>query len=87
MPTGPADIFAIEDPYERCRAYLDYFKEHGHKPYNSQGLNGLFKEIYEDALIDLIPNGVKLINKLSTSGFSTGNLYHQPVILGKKEDE
>ena len=85
MPTGPSDIFDIEDDYERCRAYIDYFKEHGFEP--PQSLNSLFKEIYEDTLADLIPEGVKLINKLSTSGFSTGNLYHQPVILGKKEDE
>lgn len=47
-------------------------------------LNGLFKETYADALKELIPDGVKLINKISfmSKNKQPGNLYHQPVVLG-----
>jgi len=47
-------------------------------------LNGLFKETYADKLQELIPDGVKLLNKIKfmTKGKQPGNLYHQPVILG-----
>lgn len=37
-------------------------------PDNSVGnLNGLFKEVYADKLNDLIPDGVKLLNKIKFS--------------------
>jgi hypothetical protein len=47
-------------------------------------LNGLFKEIYAKDLEQLIPDGVKLLNKISFAKKEDrlGNLYHQPVILG-----
>lgn len=47
-------------------------------------LNGLFKETYADALKELIPDGVKLINKIKfmSKNKQPGNLYHQPVVLG-----
>ncbi len=47
-------------------------------------LNGLFKEVYAKDLINLIPDGVKLLNKIpfAKRDASLGNLYHQPVILG-----
>lgn len=46
-------------------------------------LNGLFKETYADKLQELIPDGVKLLNKISfTQKEKVGNLYHQPVVLG-----
>lgn len=47
-------------------------------------LNGLFKEAYADKLKDLIPDGVKLLNKVPflAKDKQPGNLYHQPVILG-----
>lgn len=48
-------------------------------------LNGLFKEAYADKLKELIPDGVKLLNKIKflPKDKQPGNLYHQPVILGK----
>lgn len=55
-------------------------------PDNTVGnLNGFFKELYADKLKDLIPEGLKIINAI---GFISkekqgGNMYHQPVILGK----
>lgn len=55
---------------------------------NPQGtvgtLNGLFKEAYADKLELLIPDGVKLLNKIKfmSKDKQPGNLYHQPVILG-----
>lgn len=55
-------------------------------PDNTVGnLNGLFKEVYADKLNDLIPDGVKLLNriKFSSKDKSPGNLFHQPVVLGK----
>lgn len=47
-------------------------------------LNGLFKEAYADKLKELIPDGVKLLNKIKfmSKDKQPGNLYHQPVILG-----
>jgi hypothetical protein len=47
-------------------------------------LNGLFKETYADKLKDLVPDGVKLLNriKFNSKDKMPGNLYHQPVILG-----
>ena len=54
-------------------------------PSNTVGtLNGLFKETYADKLKELIPDGVKLLNKIKfmSKDKQPGNLYHQPVILG-----
>lgn len=54
-------------------------------PDNAVGtLNGLFKETYADKLQELIPDGVKLLNKIKfmSKDKQPGNLYHQPVILG-----
>jgi hypothetical protein len=54
-------------------------------PNNSVGtLNGFFKETYADKLKELIPDGVKLLNKIKfmSKDKQPGNLYHQPVILG-----
>jgi hypothetical protein len=47
-------------------------------------LNGFFKETYAEKLGELIPDGVKLLNKISfmSKDKQPGNLYHQPVILG-----
>ena len=54
-------------------------------PNNTVGtLNGFFKEVYASKLEELIPDGVKLLNKIkfSSKEKNLGNLYHQPVILG-----
>lgn len=54
-------------------------------PNNTVGtLNGFFKETYADKLKELIPDGVKLLNKIKfmSKDKQPGNLYHQPVILG-----
>ncbi len=54
-------------------------------PNNTVGtLNGFFKETYADKLELLIPDGVKLLNKIKfmSKDKQPGNLYHQPVILG-----
>jgi len=47
-------------------------------------LNGFFKETYADKLGELIPDGVKLLNKIKfmAKDKQPGNLYHQPIILG-----
>lgn len=47
-------------------------------------LNGLFKEVYSKKLEDLIPDGVKLLNKIpfAQRDAQLGNFYHQPVVLG-----
>jgi len=47
-------------------------------------LNGMFKETYADKLGELIPDGVKLMNRIKfmSKDKQPGNLYHQPVILG-----
>jgi len=54
-------------------------------PNNTVGtLNGFFKETYSDRLAELIPDGVKLLNKIKfmSKDKQPGNLYHQPIILG-----
>lgn len=54
-------------------------------PDNSVGnLNGLFKETYADKLQELIPDGVKILNKIKfmSKDKQPGNLFHQPVVLG-----
>lgn len=47
-------------------------------------LTGLFKEVYAKKLENLVPDGVKLLNRIPFASASqqTGNLYHQPVVLG-----
>lgn len=47
-------------------------------------LNGLFKEVYAKELENLIPDGVKLLNKINFAqrDQQPGNFYHQPVVLG-----
>ncbi len=47
-------------------------------------LNANFKIIYADKIQNLIPDGVKLLNRISFSGREAqlGNLYSQPLILG-----
>ncbi len=47
-------------------------------------LNGLFKEVYAKDLVDLIPDGVKLLQKIpfAKREATLGNFYHQPVVLG-----
>jgi len=49
-------------------------------------LNGLFKEVYAKDLVELIPDGVKLLNKIpfAKKEQTLGNFYHQPVILGQE---
>lgn len=54
-------------------------------PNNTVGnLNGLFKEVYADKLKELIPDGVKLLNKIkfAPKDKQPGNLFHQACILG-----
>lgn len=50
----------------------------------SDSLNANFKETYADKIENLIPDHVKLLNKIPFMGKDKmpGNLYHQPVILG-----
>jgi hypothetical protein len=50
----------------------------------SSTLNGLFKEIYADKVMNLVPDNVVLLNMVDfvPQDKVTGNLYHQPVILG-----
>jgi hypothetical protein len=50
----------------------------------TQTLNGLFKEVYAKNLVNLIPDGVKLLTKIpfAKREATLGSLYHQPVILG-----
>jgi len=47
-------------------------------------LNGMFKETYADRIQVLIPDGVKLLNRIDFAAKERmpGNLYHQPVVLG-----
>ncbi len=47
-------------------------------------LNGLFKEVYAKDLEDLIPDGVKLLQRIpfAKKEYQPGNFYHQPVVLG-----
>lgn len=47
-------------------------------------LNGLFKETYAKRMEVLIPDGVRILNKIDFARREQqpGNLYHQPVVLG-----
>lgn len=47
-------------------------------------LNANFKEVYAKQIENLIPEGVKLTNKIPFSSRESqlGSLYHQPIILG-----
>lgn len=47
-------------------------------------LNANFKTVYADKIENLIPDGVKLVNRISFSGREAqlGNLYSQPLVLG-----
>lgn len=47
-------------------------------------LNGLFKDVWAPKLENSIPDGVKLYNMIPfvPQADRTGNLYHQPVVLG-----
>lgn len=49
-----------------------------------ESLNANFKESYGDDILDLIPEGLKLYNriKFAARDKQPGNLFHQPVILG-----
>jgi hypothetical protein len=48
-------------------------------------LNGLFKTVYGDKLKNLIPDGVKLLNRIKfDEKHSTGDMFSQPVILGSE---
>lgn len=49
-------------------------------------LNANFKEVYADKIKNLIPEGLKLYNriKFASRDKQAGNLYHQPVILGQE---
>lgn len=45
----------------------------------------LFKWVYARDMINIIPSGVKLLNKVPKStAVVGGGMYHQPVILGKE---
>jgi hypothetical protein len=50
----------------------------------SSTLNGLFKEVYADKVMNLVPDNVVLMNLVDfvPQDKTLGNLYHQPVILG-----
>jgi hypothetical protein len=50
----------------------------------SDTLNANFKIVYADKIENLIPDGVKLVNRISFSGREAqlGNLYSQPLVLG-----
>lgn len=51
---------------------------------SAASLNGLFKEVYEDNLKRLIPDGKKILQKIKfvAKDRMPGNAYHQPVVLG-----
>lgn len=50
---------------------------------NMQTLNGFFKELYADKVKNLIPEGLKVHNRVKfLQGDKLGNFYHFPVILG-----
>lgn len=51
---------------------------------SAASLNGLFKEVYEDNLKRLIPDGKKILQKIKfvSKDRMPGNAYHQPVVLG-----
>lgn len=46
-------------------------------------LNGIFKEVYPEGVVDLVPNGTKFqqIVKFTPKQLQLGNKYHQPVRL------
>jgi hypothetical protein len=48
-------------------------------------LNGMFKESYASKLQELIPDGVKLYNRIKfmPKERQPGNNFHQPLVLGK----
>jgi len=50
---------------------------------SASSLNGLFKEVYEDKLLRLIPDGKKILQTIKFVGKDRqpGNAYHQPVVL------
>jgi len=45
-------------------------------------LSGLFKEQYSDKLMDLVPDGVKMLRMVPfvESSKEIGNFYHQPSV-------
>lgn len=47
---------------------------------NASTLNGLFREVYEDRLLRLIPDGKKVLQKIKfvSKDKQPGNAYHQP---------
>lgn len=47
-------------------------------------LNGMFKEAYADKIQQLIPDGVKLLNKIEfmSKDKQPGNSFHMPIVLG-----
>lgn len=49
-------------------------------------LNGLFKEVYADAIRDLVPSAVKLQKEIRfvAKAKELGNQYHQPVVLAQE---
>lgn len=50
----------------------------------SDTLNANFKVVYADKIENLIPDGVKLLNRIDFSGRESqmGNMYSQPLVLG-----
>jgi hypothetical protein len=52
-----------------------------------QTLNGLFKEVYADRIVDLVPEGTVLLNEVEfvREDQQPGNLYHQPVVLSQEQ--
>lgn len=50
---------------------------------SAASLNGLFKEVYEDNLKRLIPDGKKVLQRVKfvSKDKQPGNAYHQPVVL------
>lgn len=51
---------------------------------NQTTLDGMFKERYADKMQRIIPEGMKLLNKINflPKDKQPGNFYHQPVVLG-----
>lgn len=50
---------------------------------NIQSLNGMFKERYADKIVNLIPEGYHVYNRIKfMESAKLGNFYHFPVILG-----
>jgi hypothetical protein len=50
-------------------------------------LNGLYKEVYGDKIVDLVPEGLKVQRalKFSPAEKQLGNSYHQPVLLAYEQ--